>query len=240
MAGLKCRVDLSTPVECCSTFGEDRRSKTDPPSGGQGRSGVEREEGYLPRRSGESRVTCLVMPRIDQAAAVGPLTILGRLLLATWLGTCVFLLRCPQARSAGLIVYGTNWAFAVGEPHGWVGDTQSAKLSHANIIFHRQGESAPDVAAGIRVVVATKVDEDTTEDLAYDMNEYRKRYPAVQSGTGHARRRRCPTRDATATPLFAPVAQPGRAAVFQTAGRGTEARPVLHPQGRRLNRLSQR
>ena len=29
-------------------------------------------------------------------------------------------------------------------------------------------------------MVATKADEDTAQDLAYDMNEYRKRYPAVQ------------------------------------------------------------
>lgn len=120
------------------------------------------------------------MPRIDEAAAAGPLMILGRLLFASVVGTSLFLLLCPQARSAGLIVYGANWSFTVGEPQGWVGDIQSAKPYNANIIFYRQGESASHAAAAIRIVVATKVDEDTGQDLAYDMNEYRKRYPAVQ------------------------------------------------------------
>ena len=118
------------------------------------------------------------MPRIDEAA--GPLTIRRCLLFASVLGAFLFLLRCPQARAAGLIVYGANWAFTVDEPHGWTGDIQGAKLYNANIIFYRQGESASDAAAAIRIVVATKADEDTARDLAYDMNEYHKRYPAVQ------------------------------------------------------------
>jgi len=78
-----------------------------------------------------------------------------------------------------LLVYGDGFAFSVKEPTGWRGDTEHAAKWGANILFYRPPESVDTPAAGIRVRVGKKTDENTAEDLAYDMKGYQKEYPDV-------------------------------------------------------------
>ncbi len=93
--------------------------------------------------------------------------------------TAVLVLPVPHAAAAGLIVYGTDFAFSVAEPPGWVGDTESAAQMDANIVLYRRGQP-PDPSHGmIRVRVNKKTDENTAADLEADENAYRSRYPKV-------------------------------------------------------------
>jgi len=78
-----------------------------------------------------------------------------------------------------LIVYGDGWEFSVREPPGWHGDCAQAARWKANIIFYR--DSAIAEGSGlIRVVIATKADENTANDLEQDMASYRRDSPSVQ------------------------------------------------------------
>ena len=76
-----------------------------------------------------------------------------------------------------LIVYGEGFAFGVKEPVEWRADT--ADLAHkygVNVLFApAKHDGASDVT--IRVRVNKKVDENTIEDLNYDMEQYKKDYP---------------------------------------------------------------
>jgi hypothetical protein len=84
------------------------------------------------------------------------------------------------ARLDSLIVYGNGFMFTVKEPQNWTGDTQSASRWGANIIFYKQGEmpSNPRTVV-IRIGVFDKADENTSNDLKADMNEYRSKYPGI-------------------------------------------------------------
>jgi hypothetical protein len=79
-----------------------------------------------------------------------------------------------------LLVYGEGFAFGVKEPPGWRGDTEHAEKWGANVVFYRPPETVAHPVAGIRVRVGEKTDEDTAEDLAADMESYRKQDPGVQ------------------------------------------------------------
>ena len=79
-----------------------------------------------------------------------------------------------------LMVYGTGFAFGVKEPTGWHGDTDNASKYAANILFYRRGESHGSAKALIRVRVGNKTDENTAEDLAYDMKGYKEKYPKIE------------------------------------------------------------
>jgi len=81
-----------------------------------------------------------------------------------------------------LVVYGDGFSFGVKEPSGWKGDTTKASEIGANIVFYRDGETYKNAVALIRVRVGKKVDEDTAADLAYDVNDYKKRSPGVRFG----------------------------------------------------------
>lgn len=85
-----------------------------------------------------------------------------------------------QERLDRLIVYGDGFAFGVKEPAGWSGDTENAAKVHANIVFYRSSETLERAAVVIRVRVGKKTDENTAEDLAYDMKGYKAKFPAVQ------------------------------------------------------------
>ena len=82
-----------------------------------------------------------------------------------------------------LLVYGENFAFGVKEPEGWRGDTgELANSYHVNIVFVPIGEAVDAKGITIRVRVNSKVDENTIEDLKYDMAQYKKDYPKAQFG----------------------------------------------------------
>jgi len=79
-----------------------------------------------------------------------------------------------------LIVYGEGFAFGVKEPDGWHGDTDAiARKYHVNVAFSPIGGSGVDDVT-IRVRVNKKVDENTLEDLNYDLDGYKKDFPKAQ------------------------------------------------------------
>jgi len=80
-----------------------------------------------------------------------------------------------------LIVYGKDFAFIVKEPDGWRGDTGArASKYHVNVVFLSDGKASRKQDVTIRVSVNTKTDENTVEDLNYDMQQYKKEFPAAQ------------------------------------------------------------
>jgi hypothetical protein len=85
-----------------------------------------------------------------------------------------------QEKMKALVVYGSGFVFGVTEPENWTGDTENAGRFQANIIFYPIGQawSSPDVV--IRVRINKKVDENTVEDLSFDMEGYRNRFPQIQ------------------------------------------------------------
>ncbi len=85
-----------------------------------------------------------------------------------------------QKKMDRLIVYGDGFRFGVKEPDNWQGDIDNAAEMSANIIFYRKGHEATSPFGVIRIHVARKVDENTAEDLAYDMKGYKEKYPNVQ------------------------------------------------------------
>jgi len=82
-------------------------------------------------------------------------------------------------RLGDLLVQGENFTISVKEPMGWKGDS-NASAGHGNLVFYRMNENLQNAKAVIRVLVANKTDENTIEDLKYDMESYRKQYPKVQ------------------------------------------------------------
>jgi hypothetical protein len=79
-----------------------------------------------------------------------------------------------------LIVYGDGFAFGVKEPDGWLGDTDKiASKYQVNVVFLPPKESVKNDVT-IRVRINDKVDENTIEDLNYDMQGYKKEFPAAQ------------------------------------------------------------
>jgi len=79
------------------------------------------------------------------------------------------------------IVYGRDFSFGVKEPDGWRGDTgEIASKYQANVIFLPSQEESLKHDVTIRVLVSKKSDENTIEDLNYDMQQYKKKYPTAQ------------------------------------------------------------
>jgi len=86
----------------------------------------------------------------------------------------------PDEKPNNLLVFGHGFAFGVVEPVGWHGDTDEiAKKYQANVVFQSPSEPGKNDLT-IRVRVNNKVDEDTIEDLNYDMDGYKKEFPNVQ------------------------------------------------------------
>jgi hypothetical protein len=86
----------------------------------------------------------------------------------------------PAPKLNNLLIYGNGYMFGVKEPDGWHGDTdQIASKYQVNVVFLPPKESRKNDVT-IRVRVNHKTDENTIEDLEYDMQGYRKEYPAVQ------------------------------------------------------------
>jgi hypothetical protein len=84
------------------------------------------------------------------------------------------------ARKESIIVYGDNFSFSVSEPHAWSGDIENAKNFAANIIFYKppfskNGYDGPLIQIG----VFAKHDENTINDLKYDINGYRRDFPKM-------------------------------------------------------------
>lgn len=79
-----------------------------------------------------------------------------------------------------LIIYGDNFMVSAKEPTGWKGDSTNASVFHVNLVFYRNNENVQNAKTVIRILIANKTDENTIEDLKYDMEGYRKQFPKVQ------------------------------------------------------------
>jgi hypothetical protein len=79
-----------------------------------------------------------------------------------------------------LIIYGDNFMVSAKEPPGWKGDSTNASVYHVNLVFYRNNENVQNAKTVIRILIANKTDENTMEDLKYDMESYRKQYPKMQ------------------------------------------------------------
>jgi hypothetical protein len=86
----------------------------------------------------------------------------------------------PQEKLKALMIYGNGFIFGALEPDGWTGDTENAARFQVNIVFYPKGREWNSPGPSIRVRVNDKTDENTAEDLANDMEGYRKKYPLVQ------------------------------------------------------------
>jgi len=79
-----------------------------------------------------------------------------------------------------LIVYGENFTFSVKEPPNWKGDIDRAAEFYSNIIFYQNEELIEKGGALIQTLVFKKQDENTIEDLKYDISSYEKDYPNLK------------------------------------------------------------
>ena len=86
----------------------------------------------------------------------------------------------PAPKLNNLIIYGDGFAFGVKEPDGWHGDTDKIAAKYrVNVVFLPPEESVKkDVT--IRVRINGKQDENTIEDLNYDMQAYKQDFPTAQ------------------------------------------------------------
>jgi hypothetical protein len=85
-----------------------------------------------------------------------------------------------QSKLDSVIVYGDHFIFIAKVPDGWLADTEHAEVYHANALFYLIGSRWDNPEGVIRVRVGNKTDEKTDEDLAADMEGYKKQYPGVQ------------------------------------------------------------
>jgi hypothetical protein len=91
-----------------------------------------------------------------------------------------------KPKADNLIVYGKDFAFRVKEPDGWRGDTGDiAKKYHVNVIFLPLTKESLKNDVSIRVGINKKEDENTVEDLNYDMKQYKKEFPTAQFSDLH-------------------------------------------------------
>ena len=75
-----------------------------------------------------------------------------------------------------LMVYGDSFIFSIKEPNGWIGDTKMAKKYYSKIVFYTSISDFNNGGALIQVLNFYKQDEQTENDLIYDINSYKKDY----------------------------------------------------------------
>jgi hypothetical protein len=85
-----------------------------------------------------------------------------------------------ERKNGPLVVYGDNFMFIVQEPEGWTADIENAPKLSAGVVLVREGETFAKHGVLIAIRVLKKVDENTRDDLAHDMREFRNLYPDVQ------------------------------------------------------------
>lgn len=81
----------------------------------------------------------------------------------------------------GLMIYGDGFLFIASEPEGWDADTGDvAQKYHANLVFFPRAKESRAHQLNIRVRLNDKSGENPDDDMAFDMQSYKKRYPKVQ------------------------------------------------------------
>jgi hypothetical protein len=82
-----------------------------------------------------------------------------------------------ERKNGPLVVYGDTFMFVMQEPEGWTADMENAAKLSAGVVLVREGETFEKHGVLIAIRVAKKVDENTRDDLAHDMREFRNLYP---------------------------------------------------------------
>lgn len=77
---------------------------------------------------------------------------------------------------SSLIVYGDSFVFGVKKPTSWKGDIEIAKDFSSNIIFYKNKSDLKNGGALIQISIFSKQDEETEEDLKYDISRYTDKY----------------------------------------------------------------
>jgi hypothetical protein len=85
-----------------------------------------------------------------------------------------------QQKLDQLLVYGNNVMFGVKEPAGWAGDTANAASFEASVVLHESGQPSDSWFGLILIRVSSKVDENTSADMAEDIRRYKAQFPGVQ------------------------------------------------------------
>lgn len=87
----------------------------------------------------------------------------------------------PKPKPDWRIVYGKGFEFGVREPEGWRGDTgENASKRNVNIIFFPAAQDPDEADVNNRVKLSAKSDENTVQDMNYDMRQYKQKYPLVE------------------------------------------------------------
>ena len=79
-----------------------------------------------------------------------------------------------------LLIQGDLFTVSVREPAGWSADSTGQASERVNLVLYRDKRDAAGGRPTMRVLVSNKTDEKTEEDLIYDMESYRKKFPGVQ------------------------------------------------------------
>lgn len=79
-----------------------------------------------------------------------------------------------------LIISGEGFSYSVKEPQDWIADTDNAPKYESNIVFYNNEKELKNGGALIQVYAFSKQDENTIEDLKYDIASYKKQYPALK------------------------------------------------------------
>lgn len=78
------------------------------------------------------------------------------------------------------LVFGEGFSFSLKAPKGWIGDIENAANYNANIILYTSKNELLNGGAIIQAQAFSKNDENTNEDLAYDISSYKNEYPALK------------------------------------------------------------
>jgi hypothetical protein len=94
----------------------------------------------------------------------------------------------------GLIIHGEGFVFLAREPNAWDTDTGDvARKYGANAVFFPRAQTSRSHHVTIRVRLNSKTTEDPKEDMASDVNQYKKEYPATQFGNLEVKHPQYPT-----------------------------------------------
>jgi hypothetical protein len=79
-----------------------------------------------------------------------------------------------------LVIYGDTFMLSLKEPPGWTADSTGQASERVNLVLYRNTRGDGPARPSIRILVTDKTDEKTEDDLGYDMETYRKKFPGVR------------------------------------------------------------
>jgi hypothetical protein len=85
-----------------------------------------------------------------------------------------------QQKLDQLLIYNDNFMFGIKEPAGWTADTTNAASFEASVVLHESGQPSDSWFGLILIRVTSKVDENTSADMAEDIRSYKAQFPDVQ------------------------------------------------------------